>query len=179
VERVYSISRCPRRRFFYDTEFMDFGHGMVDLISLGMVDESGRNELYVCNNEAHLGKATKWVWDNVIPKLPPRGSSQWMNAKDIRDKVTKFLDVGKKPKLELWGYFSAYDHVLLCGLYGRMVDVPKGFPWITMDLKQRMDDLDFAKKERSGDDVHTAIGDARWIRKAYLELEWRTRVGPV
>jgi hypothetical protein len=177
MERVYSIGRCPRRRVFYDTEFMDFGHGMVDLISLGMVDESGHHELYVCNSDVNLEKANTWVQENVIPKLPPRSSTRWMSARDIKDKVTEFLGVGKKPKLELWGYYADYDHVVLCGLYGRMVDVPKGFPWITMDLRQRMEELDLAVKENSRDDMHTAIGDARWIRRAYLELEWSKMSG--
>lgn len=41
---------------------------------------------------------------------------------------------------EFYGYYSAYDHVALCWLFGKMMDLPKGFPMYTRDLKQVMDD---------------------------------------
>ena len=40
---------------------------------------------------------------------------------------------------ELYGYYSAYDHVALCWLFGKMIDLPKGFPMYTIDLKQELD----------------------------------------
>lgn len=42
--------------------------------------------------------------------------------------------------VEFYGYYSAYDHVLLCSLFGTMMDLPKGFPMYTHDLKQYVDD---------------------------------------
>lgn len=42
--------------------------------------------------------------------------------------------------IEFYGYYSAYDHVALCWLFGKMMDLPKGFPMYTRDLKQVMDD---------------------------------------
>lgn len=44
-----------------------------------------------------------------------------------------------KSKIQLYGYYSAYDHVALCWLFGKMIDLPKGFPMYTIDLKQELD----------------------------------------
>lgn len=43
-------------------------------------------------------------------------------------------------KPELYGYYSAYDHVALCWLFGKMIDLPKGFPMYTIDLQQMLDE---------------------------------------
>lgn len=40
---------------------------------------------------------------------------------------------------QFYGYYSAYDHVALCWLFGKMIDLPKGFPMYTIDLKQVLD----------------------------------------
>ena len=40
------------------------------------------------------------------------------------------------PDPELWAWCGAYDHVALCQLWGRMIDLPKGVPMWTNDLKQ-------------------------------------------
>ena len=44
-----------------------------------------------------------------------------------------------KSKIQFYGYYSAYDHVALCWLFGKMIDLPKGFPMYTIDLKQSFD----------------------------------------
>lgn len=41
---------------------------------------------------------------------------------------------------EFYGYYSSYDHVVLCWLFGKMIDLPKGFPMYTIDLKQIFDE---------------------------------------
>lgn len=46
----------------------------------------------------------------------------------------------KYPNIELYGYYSAYDHVVLSWLFGNMIDLPKGFPMYTIDLKQTFDE---------------------------------------
>ena len=52
-----------------------------------------------------------------------------------------FNSVGDvKSKIQLYGYYSAYDHVVLSWLFGKMIDLPKGFPMYTIDLKQTFDE---------------------------------------
>lgn len=38
-----------------------------------------------------------------------------------------------------YGYYADYDWVLFCSLFGRMIDLPKGFPMYCRDLKQDID----------------------------------------
>ena len=42
--------------------------------------------------------------------------------------------------IKFYGYYSAYDHVALCWLFGKMIDLPAGFPMYTIDLKQTLDE---------------------------------------
>ena len=52
-----------------------------------------------------------------------------------------FNSVGDvKSKIQLYGYYSAYDHVALSWIFGKMIDLPNGFPMYTRDLKQMFDE---------------------------------------
>jgi len=85
---------------------------------------------------------------------------------------------------ELYAYYADYDWVVFCWLFGKMMDLPKGFPMYCRDLKQIFDqkedwlriptarqnmDLkqhpDFPKQDPSKS--HNAIEDARWNKKLY------------
>ena len=177
--------------YWLDTEFLDDGK-TIDLISIGIVAEDGR-ELYACNLDARLDLAAKnsWMRENVLAKLPPFGDKLWMHAQGtwqypgIREAVLSFMfdarhmsDLlepgrplgppldGKKPKI--WGYYSSYDWVVFCQLFGPMVDLPKQLPKRCGDLRQLADDFGnpkFAKPD--GAEAHNALTDARWNRDFY------------
>ena len=42
--------------------------------------------------------------------------------------------------IEFYGYYCDYDWVVFCWLFGRMIDLPKGFPMYCIDLKQTLDE---------------------------------------
>ena len=46
----------------------------------------------------------------------------------------------KKIPIEFYGYYSDYDWVVFCQLFGRMMDLPKEFPMYCKDLKQMYDE---------------------------------------
>ncbi len=150
-----------RRRFFIDFEFIEDGR-TIDPISVGIVGEDG-SEFYAEFADADLGRSGFWVQQNVIPFLRGPGSPSRMSRVDIARNIYAF--VGNEP--EFWGYYSDYDWVALCQLYGRMVDLPPGWPMFCLDLKQeaflRGFDLSTIPKERE----HHALFDARWIKKAW------------
>ena len=50
----------------------------------------------------------------------------------------KYYEVQHKP-CKFYGYYSDYDWVVFCWLFGRMIDLPKGFPMYCIDLKQELD----------------------------------------
>lgn len=171
--------------YFYDTEFCEDGR-TIDLISIGMVCEDGR-ELYLQNMECQFENASEWVQENVFPHLTDfdiptlsavweHNSSVWMPHNRIGAAVLGFVEGrGSNSKPIFWGYYADYDHVALCQLFGTMMDLPKGFPMYTRDLKQWCDDLGNPKLPDQGKGEHNALADARWNKQVYDFLWNRDR----
>lgn len=145
-------------RFFYDTEFIEDGVH-IDLVSIGMVDESGR-EYYAINAQHDPAKAGPWVRRNVLEKLPSPSDPAWKSRDRIRDELAEFLTAPGEP-IELWAWVAAYDHVAFCQLWGDMRALPKGVPRFTHELKQRWEDLGSPALPPADPDAHHALVDAR------------------
>jgi hypothetical protein len=147
-------------RIFFDTEMIDDGV-TITLVSIGMVTEDGRT-FGAASSEADLSLASDWVRDNVLPLLPPPGDPAWMTRAQMRDAIVAF--VGKENP-EFWGYVVAYDWVALCQLFGRLLDVPKGWPHLARDLRQAADASGLTRDEYPVQDptsAHDALADAHW-----------------
>lgn len=73
--------------------------------------------------------------------------------------------------IQFYGYYADYDHVCLSWLYGRMIDLPKGFPQYTKDIQQMIDDNNIDKEllleEVPQVNCHNSLEDARWNMKLY------------
>jgi hypothetical protein len=171
----------------YDLEFLEDGK-TIELISIGMVCDDGR-EYYAVNSDAPWDRIQKhdWLVRNVLPSLPITGRTsldsylkvpensypkptlamvgadtrdtqvkpRWVIANEVRD----FIQATPDP--QLWAWYGAYDHVALCQLWGRMIDLPKGVPMFTNDLKQeavRLGDPTIPHQEGG---EHNALADAR------------------
>lgn len=159
-------------RYWYDTEFVDTGT-IIDLISIGIVAEDGR-EYYAISTEFDPSNASDWVKENVLIYLPPREvGTQWKSRAEIKADLLAFCDGYQYGRPEFWGYYSAYDHVALCQLFGTMMDLPTGWPMYTRDIKQWCDQLGnpVLPKQEAGE--HHALADARWTRKAWEFLNHR------
>lgn len=168
-------------KYFLDTEFIEtVGH--IELISIGIVAEDGR-EYYAVNTDADLSKASEWVIENVLMKMPEYKK----NKSSVQDHFSKFTDnlhstywikerifemTAGDPDIQFYGYFADYDWVVFCWIFGTMMDLPKGFPMYCRDLKQMMDERGLTKewkKEHCPDpvDEHNALADAKWNKKLY------------
>lgn len=153
-------------RFWFDTEFIENGR-TIDLISIGIVAEDGR-ELYLENEECRTHRASQWVQDNVLPHL--FGGEALVDRVQMRTAVLNFVEDGNG-KPEFWAYYSAYDWVALCQLFGTMMDLPKGWPMYCRDLKQLCDDKGNPPLPEQGKGEHHALADARWTRDAWKFLQ--------
>jgi hypothetical protein len=72
---------------------------------------------------------------------------------------------------EFYAYYSDYDWVLLCSLYGNLSDLPPGFPKYCKDLEQAMDSLNAKISESiAHPQEHHALEDAKWNRELYRQL---------
>jgi hypothetical protein len=173
-------------RIFYDAEFLEDGK-RIHPISLGMVREDDKT-LYVITADLLLLRAAyqnEWLRKNVIPHLPVKmfkGQLEWDHDHEdikkvffnhghfgIREQVKNFIS--STPQPELWGYYSAYDHVVYAQLFGRMIDLPEGFPMFTHDLKQEMVRLGNPWVPEQLEGAHNALADARWNKETYEYLQ--------
>lgn len=152
--------------YFIDTEFVERGSGHpVQLISIGIVDEKGR-EYYAECDEFNPVFATPWLKKNVVPHLVgPRKTRQ-----QIREDILNFAAPNLKPWF--WGYFADYDWVVFCQIFGAMVDLPEGYPYYCRDLKQWADFLGIPRDAYPPTEKveHHALNDARWNLKLYKML---------
>ena len=155
-------------KLFYDTEFLERGPAFpLELISLGVVAEDGR-ELYRANADFDPARATPWLRENVLPRLPPAGGPEWKSTAEIARDLRAF--VGSEAP-EWWGHFAAYDHVLLCQLFGDMTDLPAGWPYFTHDLEQLRGSLGNPDLPPFAGRPHHALDEARWLRQAWRFLK--------
>lgn len=178
-----------------------------------MVDEKGK-DIYYISSEYDYNKASDWVKENVIKPLyisvvhgdnrnrfsVSNFHKEYGHTNEyIAKRVALFcgcyedhLFWRSPPNVEFYGYYADYDWVVFCSLFGRMIDLPKGFPMYCRDLKQMMDEKaesqvmqvemkhpnetrfetslrllkthpDFPKQTNE----HDALADARWNKMLY------------
>jgi len=111
---------------------------------------------------------------NLKKLLKLLGSSK----EDIKRDIIYFIDhdvfesVEKRrnsqKELEFYAYYADYDWVVFCWLFGRMIDLPKGFPMYCRDLKQIMDESVITT---SSPDTHNALDDAKWNMGLYKTIK--------
>ena len=146
-------------KYFYDTEFIEDGK-TIDLISIGIVAEDGR-EYYAISTEFDETKASQWVIENVLSKL---GEQKRSTREQINRELLEFIGDDKP---EFWAYYADYDHVVFCQLFGTMMDLPKGWPMLTYDLRQYLDMTGHKDICQPSESPHNALDDAKWCKSAY------------
>ena len=168
-------------KYFFDTEFAENGE-VINLISIGIVAEDGR-EYYGQSVDVDISEVNNWVREHVIPQLtlcPHETSSRikhifsgrcspecpWRTREQLRDDVLAFVNAGEGTP-EFWAWYAAYDHVALAQLFGRMIDLPKGWPMLTYDIKQWADMIGNPTIPKQEEGEHNALADARWNKFAY------------
>lgn len=156
----------------------------------GDLEELGRPDDKITTWESI--KRHPWLMKNVVPHLPitDRNSVERWNANSsplfgphptligvhldyddtnvkpryvIANEVRDFIRAAG-PDVELWANYGAYDHVALCWLWGRMIELPEGIPMWTNDLRQERLRLGEPEMPRQVDGEHNALEDARHNR---------------
>ncbi len=150
----------------------------------------------------HYGKTNKEIAQDIVNFINPICGPTYHplpvgpdyekkhNTKQFGDAAGGFY---LRAQPEIYGYYSDYDWVLFCSLFGTMMDLPEGFPMYAIDLKQMLDGKakylartcnekwphlqatqEKALKDLQNDPAyplqkgeHLAIWDARWNKKLY------------
>lgn len=126
-------------------------------------EKTGKNELGDIENQTHYDftkEMTKMFIDNL-------GATK----KEMKDEViafigknTKWLEAGNP---SFYGWYAAYDWVVFCWIFGRMIDLPEAFPMYIKDIKQLVEELGITKEEiekniPQNTNKHHALSDAIW-----------------
>ena len=179
-------------RMFFDTEFLEDGK-TIDLISIGIVSDDGREYYAVVDDTDLLLRAYQheWVAANVIPHLPLNSYGTEFTKRDgtitsyrlydwsdpaikkrevIAQEIVEF--VGDDP--EFWAYYASYDWIVLCQLFGKMIDLPRHWPKYVMDIVWRLKKAQaFSSPDLPGHQVaeHHALADAQRNRDVCFYLD--------
>ena len=122
------------------------------------------------------------------------GKSNKQIAEEIKSFTMQYSEneneIWDKPKF--YAYFADYDWVAFCWLFGKMIDLPKGFPMYSKDLKQILDDkvsvfcakeiqdtsfesavkrIKMHKDYPKQTNEHNALADAKWNKELYEFLK--------
>lgn len=135
-----------------------------------------------------------FTYDNFKWLINEYGKSNKQIAEEVKEFVYGFAvtDYPQEntnkiiPKdINLYAYYGSYDHVVLAWLYGKMIDLPKGFPMYTNDLKQELDRVSDYKLKLGGilrklkyhpafpknENAHSSIDDAIWNKELHEFLK--------
>lgn len=171
-------------RYFFDCEFDEDGETIKPL-SIGIKAEDGRTfyaewygaDLDRCNDfvKANVLPHMKWLGNPAaIPAAPCLNSvssdthqhahlEMCDSAEMIRNFLVKWIGDDDP---EFWAYYATYDWMVMCQLFGRMIDLPKRWPKYVLDIVQRLKLADkggwtIPIPEQSGTEHH-ALADAEW-----------------
>lgn len=116
---------------------------------LQTVSGDARNRFTVENFHKFYGLTNKQIADAVKEFVYKTSGIDNPNT------ISNWDEVKDNFPIEFYAYYADYDWVVFCSLYGRMIDLPKGFPMYCKDLKQTLDeksyewfktDIEFKKK---------------------------------
>ena len=129
--KVYWIRDNVLKPIWEELHLKDLGisHKAKDILQEQM------NKLFTYSNFKRLvnkyGKTNKQIAKEIKHFVANRpienNKEQW-----ILDYDTKGV--------QFYGYYADYDWVVFCWLFGKMIDLPKGFPMYCVDLKQTLDE---------------------------------------
>ena len=122
-----------------------------------------------CWNEKYYPKEFKYI-ESHNTFIPDQIYSSGTDGKGAQ-RNEEFIY--NQPKF--YAYYADYDWVVFCWLFGKMKDLPNGFPMYCNDLKQMMDekglDKDWKKKNcPDPKNAHNALSDALWNVKLHSEI---------
>ncbi len=187
-------------KYFIDTEFEENGTTIIP-VSLGIKAEDGR-ELYLINREymstyynlesyqwrGIQSEPSSWLHNNVLQLISKEDTEKfgvpyekWGSI--IQTFISKNGKYKSRNEIELWGWYSAYDHVLLAQIYGPMINLPEPIPMFTNDLETIRNEQEVLERDLNKFPEHNALSDAKYQEDLYwhwtdgfrLKISWKNR----
>lgn len=171
-------------KYWYDCEF-ESNETTIIPISIGIIAEDER-QLYLINKEymqsyidlegyhwrGHTSVITPWLWQNVCDQISQEdvnkfGLDHESWGDEIVDFISNDLTISSRDNVELWGWYAAYDHVMLCQTYGQMIDLPEPIPMFTNEIEQLRNGAEELERDLDKFPLHNALSDAKYQRALY------------
>ena len=108
----------------------------LDLLKIGNIYGDERN--YWSFTYRNLKRLLKWYGKTnkqITEEIRHFVANRHINA----NKEQWILDYDSKD-VQFYAYYADYDWVVFCWLFGKMMDLPKGFSMYCIDLKQTLDE---------------------------------------
>ena len=144
-------------RIALDTEFYENGR-TIELISVGLVNDEGDEYYAEVVGAGVIAESTPWLAENVRQHLTGTRKPKTLIAHEI----VEFADL----EPEFWAWYGSYDWVVLCQLFGTMMDLPPTWPMFIRDLRQVTDSTQLPPQLPSDGPEHHALSDAKWLMRA-------------
>lgn len=132
---------------------------VIGPLYIATVHGDERNRVDADNFQFYYGKTNQQIAKEIEEFVNPYkkifysndGSKQmdWSfhNIKDVAEKIPGDAIDSMIANMPIWAahpefyaYYADYDWVVFCSLFGRMIELPKGFPMYCRDLKQMLDE---------------------------------------
>lgn len=183
------LSNKQTERFFQDINSGDYDHYFTFDSCKFLIENYGKTNKQIAQDiECFCSMGTAYSsMDKATASIMHFTTLDAEVQKTIEDKDLKFV-FNEVP--EFYAYYADYDWVVFCWLFGKMIDLPKGFPMYCKDLKQILDNKvedinsfiiddsplvtiksmkennpNFPKQDSSKS--HNAIEDARWNKQLF------------
>lgn len=86
-------------------------------------------------------KSIERIKADIMAFVNPTSGEDTLNNKRWNTHLNKFNVVAAENRpIQFKAYYADYDWVMLCTIFGTMMDLPNGFPMYCIDLKQVMDE---------------------------------------
>lgn len=141
---LYPIFYELAQRQFHDINFKDEWHFEQAPVTFDTFKRVFANDFkWFKKLILKYGKTNKQIADEIVDFVNSETVKQTGTSQTASQLTKESIDNLRRGYLTtaFYGYYSAYDHVAMCWVFGKMIDLPKGFPMYTIDLKQSLDNL--------------------------------------
>ncbi len=101
---------------------------------------------------------------------PERWQCPWRTLAQMRQDVQIFFN--PSDGIELRGWCSGYDFVVLCQIFGGMMDLPAGWPHYIKDFQCLLDERGISDNElpQQQAGLHNALADAHHLKRLWDDI---------
>ena len=143
-------------------------------LELTSKEHEWNHEVLLENLKGDFSDIKSMTYKDLKSLIGKYGKTNKEIAEEIKIFTTQYSnkadEIWDKPKF--YAYYADYDWVVFCQLFGKMIDLPNGFPMYCNDLKQEIDNVpdqpirnhvSYPKQQNE----HNALEDARWNKKLH------------